>query len=466
MTSRADQARDDVGSTTLALALETELAGEVQQLRRLSGGASRETWAFTLVTSTSSQELILRRDPPSANDPGLLAKEREAMVAASNAGVAVPEIVLADDLGAALDRPSLVMTHLPGEALPSRIFRAHDSEASRAAVLTSAVQQLARIHGAATDRVPSLLIESTSTTLDYWHHHLHRLTQERPVLELGLAWLVDHAPDDSVRHALVHGDFRMGNLLVEDDAVSGVLDWELVHLGEPLDDLGWFCTKAWRFSRSEEPAGGLGSYEDLVAIYEEESGTAVDPAALHWWEVLNTFKWGVMCVQQYQRHARGIEPSLELASLGWRTCEAEWDLLYLLSGQPGAVPSFFDDSPIPMDEPRSYDLLDVMEATLREQVVGRYPGREDFHVRVSARLIASVARVERHREDYDRLVAEALSAFGAHSVGDLAGQIRNRAFQAADPRVLDALRTITGARLELVNPRYRCQAFPARVIDR
>jgi aminoglycoside phosphotransferase (APT) family kinase protein len=125
---------------------------------------------------------------------------------------------------------------------------------------------------------------------------------------------------------LVHGDFRLGNLIVGPDRIEAVLDWELVHLGDPLEDLGWLCARPWRF-RGPGPVGGMGEYDDLLAAYERESGTAVDGEELRWWEVFATLRWGVICLLQAARHLSGSERSVELAAIGRRVAETELDLL-------------------------------------------------------------------------------------------------------------------------------------------
>jgi aminoglycoside phosphotransferase (APT) family kinase protein len=128
---------------------------------------------------------------------------------------------------------------------------------------------------------------------------------------------------------VVHGDFRNGNLVVGPDGVRAVLDWELVHVGDPMEDLGWLCTRAWRFGGAP-PVGGFGEYDDLVAAYEKRSGVAVDRDVLRWWELLGTVKWGVICVVQANRHLVGGQRSVELAAIGRRVCEQEYDCLNLL----------------------------------------------------------------------------------------------------------------------------------------
>jgi aminoglycoside phosphotransferase (APT) family kinase protein len=128
---------------------------------------------------------------------------------------------------------------------------------------------------------------------------------------------------------VVHGDFRNGNLMIGADGIRAVLDWELAHLGDPMEDLGWLCVKSWRFGQAP-PVGGFGEYDELCASYAAASGRAVDRGTLHWHETLGTLKWGIMCIMQAVTHTSGIVRSVELAAIGRRVCEVEHDLLRCL----------------------------------------------------------------------------------------------------------------------------------------
>jgi aminoglycoside phosphotransferase (APT) family kinase protein len=148
--------------------------------------------------------------------------------------------------------------------------------------------------------------------------------------EWAFRWLQAHRPAPTAPR-LVHGDFRMGNLIVDGSTLTAVLDWELVHIGDIHEDLAWFCIRAWRFGAPAAlAAGGLGGIDDFVAAYERAGGATVDRAALHWWMVLGTLRWGMICRYQAQRHLSGQTRSVELAAIGRRVCETEWDVLDLL----------------------------------------------------------------------------------------------------------------------------------------
>ena len=155
-----------------------------------------------------------------------------------------------------------------------------------------------------------------------------------PVFELAFRWIQERLPAaESARETLVHGDFRHGNLMIGPDGVRGVLDWELAHRGDPLEDLGWVCVNSWRFGNIDLPVGGFGLREDLFAGYEAAGGERVDPERVRFWEVVGSLKWGIMCMVMLSVFERGIDRSVERAAIGRRSSEAEIDLLALLAGE-------------------------------------------------------------------------------------------------------------------------------------
>ena len=158
----------------------------------------------------------------------------------------------------------------------------------------------------------------------------HGFNWPRPVFELALRWLSNHDPGPSAEVTLVHGDFRHGNLIIGPDGVRAVLDWELAHLGDPMEDLGWVCVNSWRFGEIDKPVGGFGSREELFAGYAE-GGRRADPARVRFWEVMGTLRWGVMCCGMMQRFRSGPDHSMERAMIGRRASETEIDLLRLLA---------------------------------------------------------------------------------------------------------------------------------------
>lgn len=322
----------------LAAVLQPSLgAVTVSGLRVLTGGASRATWAFTAVDGVGSRDLILRIGPPDEIHAGM-ELEAAALTRAAAVGAPVPHVLIAQDSAAALGNPFLVCDFVGGETIVRRIHRALD-DASRAELLGQCATALAAIHRA--DQTGIGL--EASDQLDEWHGQLDQMADTTATFEWAFRWLATHRPEQSPK-VLVHGDFRMGNLIVDaadNDAadqtarLAAVLDWELTHSGEVYEDLAWFCIRAWRFGAPPTlGAGGLGSVEDFLRAYEDASGTAVDRSAMHWWLVLSTLRWGVICRYQAERHLSGQTRSVELAAIGRRVCETEFDLLTLMEVAP------------------------------------------------------------------------------------------------------------------------------------
>ncbi|MGA5536112.1 phosphotransferase family protein [Mycolicibacterium nivoides] len=299
----------------------------VENLRELTGGASRTTWSFDAVTDSARRPLILRTGAPDEIHAGM-ELEAGAQRAAALAGAPVPHVLVADNSVAALGDPFLICDFIGGETIVRRIQRRLD-DAARTRLLTQCAHALAAIHRAEPPELPGLVEQDQ---LSQWREQLDEMGDTTATFEWAFRWLAANRPPASPPR-LVHGDFRMGNVIVDDSGLAAVLDWELVHLGEVYEDLTWFCIRAWRFGAPAAlGAGGLGSIESFLNAYEEAGGATLDRSAIRWWLVLATLRWGVICRYQAERHLSGQTRSVELATIGRRVCETEWDLLGLLDG--------------------------------------------------------------------------------------------------------------------------------------
>jgi aminoglycoside phosphotransferase (APT) family kinase protein len=298
----------------------------IENLHALTGGASRTTWSFDAAGDATRRALILRTGPPDDVHAGM---ELEANVQqrAAAAGAPVPHILAADNSPAALGNPYLICDAIAGETIVRRIHRSLDDPA-RQRLLQQCARALAAIHRADPDGIG--LTETEQLT--EWRDRLDAMGDTTATFEWAFRWLNAHRPPPSPP-TLVHGDFRMGNLIVDETGLAAVLDWELVHIGEPYEDLAWFCIRAWRFGAPEQlGAGGLGSVETFLCAYEAAAGTTLDREAFRWWLTVATLRWGVICRFQAERHLSGQTPSVELAAIGRRVSETEWDVLDLLQG--------------------------------------------------------------------------------------------------------------------------------------
>ncbi|MGY1619947.1 phosphotransferase family protein [Geodermatophilus sp. SYSU D00691] len=423
--------------------LAAELGTPVEGLTRLSGGASRETWALT----AGGRALVLRSG---AGTGGVdLAVEAQAMTAAARAGVPVPEVVRTGELDG---RPYLLMAHVDGETIPRRVLR--DPAVARPGLAAELGGLLARLHSVPLAEVPD--VAPTGDPLEELRTaYLADGRVPPPGLALGLRRLAAARPVPA-GEVLVHGDFRMGNLMLGPDGVRAVLDWELVHRGDPVADLGWLCAKVWRFG-SPRPAGGVGSRAELLDGYAAIAGWRPTEAQLHWWELYGTVRWGLMTGVMADRHLSGAEPSVELAAIGRRAAEQEFDVLLALGldapdaslpAEPAA------DDPELFGRPTAAELVEAVAHFLAADVQPGTEGRVAFHARVAGNVLATVRRElllgpaarAAHRARLDRL--------GCADDEALARGIGDRSLDDGDPAVLDAVRGGVRGRLRVANPRH------------
>jgi aminoglycoside phosphotransferase (APT) family kinase protein len=300
---------------------------------RLSGGASQETWSFDIVHPNGTIGAILRRAPQGygaapARAAGLGA-EAALMQLAYDAGVPSPRVLHVlqpqDELGT-----GFIMERVDGETIPRKILRDDRFAQARPKLAHQLGKVLGGIHGLDPAQLPELRRMTAASEIAELERDYRSFDWPRPVFELALRWLRDRDPGPSQEVTLVHGDFRHGNLIIGPDGVRAVLDWELAHLGDPMEDLGWICVNSWRFGEIDKPVGGFGAREELFAGYEA-AGRSVDPERVKFWEVMGTLRWGVMCCGMMQRFRMGPEHSVERAMIGRRSSETEIDLLRLVA---------------------------------------------------------------------------------------------------------------------------------------
>jgi len=307
---------------------------QVSALRRLSGGASQESWYFEVEAADApAKAMVLRRAGEGAAQRASggigLHIEAQLLRLAGAAGVPVPAVIVelqpAHQIG-----QGFVMPHVTGETLGRRIVGDPALHTARATLARQCGQALAHIHRIERAALPPLREAPASVERDYYEARHRSHCRPKPVFELAFQWLKAHDIGAPPRMGLVHGDFRNGNLIVDAQGLRAVLDWELAHLGDPMEDLGWICVNSWRFGHPDLPVGGFGSREALFAGYADAGGV-VDTQRVRFWEVLGTLKWGVMCEGMAAAYLSGAERHVERAAIGRRASETEIDLLSLLA---------------------------------------------------------------------------------------------------------------------------------------
>ena len=298
-------------------------------LSRIPGGASREVW----LVEGDGERWALRRDPPGAQSFVPLGVEHRVIEAADAAGVRVPRPLAFEAEGGRFGTAGFLMEHVAGQSVAPRVLRRDELAAARERLVPQLGEALATVHAVeldGLDGVPSLEGDPALAACAFWEAQLDEIGEPLPATEAGLRWLRLNAPPPPERETLVHGDYRLGNFIVDEDGLAAVIDWELCHVGDPAEDLAWMCVRSWRFGNDDRPAAGLGTREELLDSYEAAGGTCPDPERLRWWEAMGNAKWAVICARQAADHLTGRRRSAELASLGRRICEPEWDLLNLI----------------------------------------------------------------------------------------------------------------------------------------
>jgi aminoglycoside phosphotransferase (APT) family kinase protein len=307
----------------------------VEGLKRLSGGASQETWAFDVAEPGQTHALILRRAPGGvamarSSEAVSLATEAALLGATTKSGVRVPEVLHVSPPGSALGE-AFVMRRVAGETLGRKILRDDEYRIARTRLAKDCGEALAGIHAVSLEGLPALPMSSGADQIAKYETIYRSFEMPRPVLELAFAWLKANAPKPH-GPVLVHGDFRLGNLIVNEQGLGAVLDWELAHIGDPREDIAWVCINSWRFGHSEKRAGGFGDLEDMLDAYAAAGGDRYTTADIDWWEILGSLKWGVMCMTMYSAYKTGADPSVERAAIGRRVSENEIDLINLFEG--------------------------------------------------------------------------------------------------------------------------------------
>jgi aminoglycoside phosphotransferase (APT) family kinase protein len=309
-----------------------------KELARLSGGAGRETWSFDAQLGDELLEGIFRCDPVAGveTSPGRL-MEFYLLKAAMDAGAVVPEPLWDGD--DTFPVKFFVMRRVAGEALGARLIRGEQYARAREVIPEQLAHSLARIHSVTLAQQPKFSIlpapEPGQSPARKEVENYEKIFREQsfdphPVFELAFRYLYEHLPNPEER-VLVHGDYRLGNFMFGEDGVRGIIDWELAHWGDPMEDIGWLAVKSWRFG-GKKPMAGVGDYEPFFEAYEAAGGAPVDRERVRFWELYGNLKWGVITITQSMNYFSGRNPTVEMASIGRRTAETEWELLKLLEG--------------------------------------------------------------------------------------------------------------------------------------
>lgn len=416
-----------------------------QKLCRLTGGANMESWSFDY----AEQGYVLRRSASAE----LMAErafghdvEAAIVRAAFRAGVKAPEIVgeitEGDKLGT-----GYLMRRVEAVVVPAKILAAPPQS-----LLHDLAVELANIHSVPTGTLPDLPSPAAVVLVAELKAKFIEYGGDRPVMALAFRWLENHLPSPS-QPVLLHGDYRMGNIMVDDDGLAAVLDWELAHLGDRHQDLAYGCINSWRFGQIDRPAFGVGQLGEYWTAYSEASGVAVEPDRFRWWLVYSTLWWGMCCLQMTQIWRSGQDAGLERAVIGRRASETEVDLLMLLEEDapeaergPIVMPALADARRL--GEPSTTEMLEALSAWIEADIKPTAAGRDRFMASVAANALGMLQREAAGPvQVYDKTLSEDLLA-GRKSL--------------ATPGLLARLKSQSLAKLAADQPKY--SAF-AKAID-
>lgn len=374
----------------LTRALERVAMPAPEALERLSGGANMESWHFR-----SGDALCVLRRAPSlemmAGRPLDHAGEVQVIRAARAAGVMAPEVLVelepADGIGS-----GYVMRTIAGSADPHAIL----AEADPALAIQDIARELVAVHRTDCSGIPVPVMD-TAAALSELRARFLAHGADRPILALALNWLEANLPPP-VTPRLVHGDFRLGNLMFAHGRLTGVLDWELAHLGDWHEDLAFGCMTVWRFGRPDRPGYGLAEIAELVRAYAAAGGESFDPARFRFWTIYRTFWWALGCLQMGGFWRAGHDRSIERVVVARRTAEQELDLLLLLEE---LAPADERARPLPpaavplqpgTGEPSGAEILTAVSEWLASDIKPLVSGRGRFDLAVARNALGIVAR--------------------------------------------------------------------------
>ena len=394
--------------TTFTQALETLLAREVigygslSSCKKLTAGASQETYCIACDSDNGEVLLALRRAVPTAESqsaiPSIgLETEAKLLSLAATGGIAVPQVIYVlhdtDGLGA-----GFLMQWLEGETLGQRITRADEFARVRPKLAFECGVQLARIHNldwAAAGLECDLPTVAPETLVDETWASYSELDIPVPMIDYTWRWLQQNLPASSSK-SLVHGDFRNGNLMVTAEGINAVLDWELAHIGDPMRDLGYLCVNSWRFGQRDLPVGGFGEIDDLLTGYKSVAGIDVSREDVHFWQVFGSFWWAITALRMAQTWRTGENPGVERPVIGRRSSEAQMDCVNLLIPGDFALPRTSEELAAGSQLPMPAELLESVRHFLREDVAATADSHTSFMARVAANALGIVQREVLH----------------------------------------------------------------------
>jgi len=309
-------------------------AARIENVEVATLGGSNRTLLFDLVEGASRRRLVSRQQTYLAGDSPFISPEEQFRVMREvyACGLPVPEPIFVYDEADGTDA-GFVTAFVAGETGPKRIQADADANGAGESMAAQLGTLLGRLHGLPLDRFDFLASRADSVDpLSAQRDRYDGYGEIRPVIEYGLHWLDRHRPPFRPS-GLVHGDFRLGNFMVAGTAITSLLDWECAHLGSGAEDIGWLCTRSWRFARPDLPVGGLAGTEPFLAAYADAGGHVPDADEHRWWQIFGLTRWAILNLMQAEGHMRGTRRGPVYAACGRNTALVEYDLMMTLTGR-------------------------------------------------------------------------------------------------------------------------------------
>lgn len=309
-----------------ALELGSAQGPKIVSMTLATGGNSRETWIASVEENGKARDLVFRCDPDHWIREEEMAREIAGLKLANRAGVPSPRMLLSSET-INVGRPFVITSRVGGTAIPKRIIHEAEFAQARNTFAAQCGRILATLHNAQ-DEVSNWPRVDPIADLEF---HRDKMGYRSPVLEGAFSWLVRNSPAPvALRPA--HRDFRLGNLMIDENGIVAVLDWETCGLSDPHEDLAWLCARAWRYG-GPHPVGGIGKLSDLIQSYEHHAGQVIDLARLHWWRVLAATRWGLASAARPRGSAGGA--AVEEAAIARQVCRQEYNVLLELKDDGG-----------------------------------------------------------------------------------------------------------------------------------
>jgi len=444
-------------------------SGEVTSVRRLSGGASMESWMF----SYQDKEMILRRLPQGSEQNGESASldigdnekaagfiplglQAEILQACYSQDIPVPNVVAmltqSDNLGT-----GFVMEKLGGEALPYKLLKDEKYALALPQLSAQNAKALASIHKVPLESLPQSLPKlSASQALNNQDEIYQRIGAKVPIFDLAFGWLKTHMPAQPAP-CLVHGDFRLGNLLVDAQGLIGVLDWELAHIGDPVRDIAYMCTPSWRFGNYHLQAGGYATRQDWLSDYEKAMGHKVEQDRFNWWLVFNTLWWGISCLLMGNAYRDGSVKTLERTIIGSRVSEVEVDLLLQFEDLRHSPSHTLDwqtpDATPPSQEMSFAEITQAIASWNQDEIMPGSKGLDLFKSRMARNALGIIERQLLWGDVFQSRQKQDLKKLGLEQDA-LCQDLRQNSALYEDDNIWEHLRLTTLERLSIDQPRY------------